>query len=130
MLNVKSVLVVDADLSARNGLARLLRAAGYSVREIALAAEFQNALKSEVSGCIVLDVNIADLSSRELRAKPQTRDSYPPIIAIATDDDLASKRMAAQMNAVGFFRKPVDGVALLDAVDWALRANTTGANHK
>jgi FixJ family two-component response regulator len=25
------------------------------------------------------------------------------------------------MKAVGFFRKPVDGTALLDAIDWALR---------
>jgi len=26
------------------------------------------------------------------------------------------------MKAAGFFRKPVDGTALLDAIDWALRS--------
>jgi FixJ family two-component response regulator len=27
------------------------------------------------------------------------------------------------MNAAAFFRKPVDGSALLDAIDWAVRWN-------
>jgi FixJ family two-component response regulator len=33
--------------------------------------------------------------------------------------------MAQELNAVGFFRKPVDGTALLDAVNWALRSSST-----
>jgi FixJ family two-component response regulator len=33
------------------------------------------------------------------------------------------------MQAVGFFRKPVDGTALIDAVDWALRAKNNRGNN-
>jgi FixJ family two-component response regulator len=33
------------------------------------------------------------------------------------------------MGAVGFFRKPVDGAALLDAIAWALRSSAAGGNH-
>jgi FixJ family two-component response regulator len=130
MSNGTSVLVVDADLSARNGLARLLRAGGYVVCGVSSAEEFQDALDASPPGCVVLDVDMAGLSSRRLRAKPQTHDGYPLTIVIAADDDLESKHRAEQMNAIGFFRKPVDGVALLDAIDWALRSNTTGGNYK
>ena len=28
------------------------------------------------------------------------------------------------LRAAGFFRKPVDGAALLDAIDWAIREKT------
>jgi hypothetical protein len=26
------------------------------------------------------------------------------------------------MNAAGFFRKPIDGVALVDSIDWAIQS--------
>jgi FixJ family two-component response regulator len=32
------------------------------------------------------------------------------------------------MQAVGFFRKPVDGTALIDAIEWALRSKTSNGN--
>ena len=37
-----------------------------------------------------------------------------------------TRRKAEEMKAVGFFRKPVDGTALLDAIDWALRSSSIG----
>jgi hypothetical protein len=33
------------------------------------------------------------------------------------------------MKAVAFFRKPVDGTALLDAIAWALRSAGAGGNN-
>ena len=42
---------------------------------------------------------------------------------ISGDDDPAIRRAAQRMNAAAFFRKPVDGSALLDAIDWAVRWN-------
>ena len=36
-------------------------------------------------------------------------------------DDNESRKKALAVNAVGFFRKPVDGSALLDAIDWVLK---------
>ena len=32
------------------------------------------------------------------------------------------RQQAHEMNAVGFFRKPIDGCALIDAIDWAIQA--------
>ena len=44
------------------------------------------------------------------------------------DDDPETRRKTEEMNAAGFFRKPVDGTALLDAIDWALQSGSTVGN--
>jgi FixJ family two-component response regulator len=121
------VFVVDDDLSARNGFARLLRTAGYDVRTFASAREFLNAIGHEASGCLVLDARRPGLSSKELQAELQVRDVRLPIIVVTAGDDPETRRIAQKIKAVGFFRKPVDGMALLDAVEWAM-ANSAGGN--
>lgn len=127
MTNVTSVFIVDDDLSARKGLARLIRTASYDVRDFASADDFLDDLGSEVRGCVVLDARMPGLSGEGLQAELEARGAHLPIIVVTGDDDPETKRKAKKMNAVGFFRKPVDGPALLDAIDWALRASNKGA---
>ena len=116
------VFVVDDDLSARTGLVRLLRAAGYEVRSFASANEFLSALDPEPSGCLVLDARMPGLSGKELMAELKVRDVHLPVIMVTAEDDPVARKIAQVMKAAGFFRKPVDGTALLDAIDWALRS--------
>jgi hypothetical protein len=40
---------------------------------------------------------------------------------VTADDGLGSRQIAEELNAVAFFRKPIDGMALLDAIAWAMR---------
>jgi len=44
------------------------------------------------------------------------------IIIVRASDDQTTRRIAQGMKAVGFFSKPVDGTALLNAIEWALRS--------
>lgn len=125
----KYVFVVDDDLSARRGIARLLRAAGHNVREYASANEFLDIITTDDSGCLVLDARIPGISGDELKAELIRRGIDLSIIVVTGDDDPETKREADKMKAVGFFRKPVDGTALLDAVDWALRTSSKNSNH-
>lgn len=117
------VFVVDDDLSARRGLARLLRAAGFDTLDFASAAEFLDAFEPGTGGCLVLDARIPGLSGEELQSELEARGTHLPIIVITGDDDPETRRKAQSMHAAGFFRKPVDGKALLDAVAWAMRSN-------
>ena len=70
------------------------------------------------------------LSGKELQAELELRGAHLPIIVVTGNDDPETKREAEKIKAVGFFRKPIDGTALLDAIDWVLRSNRTGGNHK
>jgi len=122
------VFLVDDDQSARRGIARLLRAAGHDVRETASANELLDSLDPEMSGCLVLDARMPGLSGVELLAGLQAREITLPVIVISADDEPEIRREAYAMEAVGFFRKPVDGAALLDAIAWALRSTGPGGD--
>ncbi len=101
----------------------MLRTAGHDVHAFASANEFLDALEPDASGCVVLDARMPGLSSGELKAELEARGLHLPIIFVTADDDPATKRKAQELEAAGFFRKPVDGTALLDAINWALRSN-------
>ncbi len=123
------VFVVDDDPSARRGIARLLRAAGHNVRGYASANEFLDIITADDSGCLVLDARMPGMSGDELKAELIRRGIDLSIIVVTGDDDPETRRKADKMKAVGFFRKPVDGTALLDAVVWALRSGSTNNNN-
>ena len=123
MVEPRQVFVVDDDSSARNGLARLLRTAGHDVRAFASAEEFLDDFDPETFGCLVLDVRMPGMSGQELQAELVARGVRLPIIVVSGDDDPTTRRTAHRMNAAAFFRKPVDGSALLDAIEWAVRWN-------
>jgi len=129
MKNEHYVFIVDDDLSARRGIARLLRAAGHNVQEYASANEFLDIITTDDSGCLVLDARMPGMSGKELKVELDRRCIDLSIIVVTGDDDPEMKREADKMKAVGFFRKPVDGTALLDAVSWALRSGSTNSNH-
>ena len=129
MKNEHYVFIVDDDLSARRGIARLLRAAGHNVQEYVSANEFLDIITTDDSGCLVLDARMPGMSGDELNAELIRRGIDLSIIVVTGDDDPEMKREADKMKAVGFFRKPVDGTALLDAVEWALRSKLNNNNH-
>lgn len=124
----KCVFVVDDDPSARKGLTRLLRTSGYDVRDYASAEEFLDAIGPEDSGCVVLDARMQGLSFAELQEELSARGIHLPIIVITVDDDPKTRRKAQEINAAGFFRKPIDGPALCDAIDWVLGSHNKDHN--
>ena len=117
--------MVDDDASARKGLARLLRTAGYNVRDFASTEDFLEGLGSEVPGCLVLDARMPGITSEGILKELSARNIHLSIIVVTGDDDPKTRLKAQKMNAAGFFRKPVDGPALLDAINWALQTETS-----
>jgi FixJ family two-component response regulator len=63
------VFVVDDDLSVREGLERLLRAAGWRVETFASAQEFLDHRKENIPSCLVLDVRLPGLSGLDLQKR-------------------------------------------------------------
>jgi two-component system response regulator FixJ len=129
MVQGKRVFVIDDDSSARQGLTLLLRTAGYDVSAFASADEFVDTLGQETYGCLVLDARLPGMSCEEMLTKQKELRLDLPIIFVTADDDPETRRRAQKMNAVGFFRKPVDSTALLDAIEWATRSSESIDNH-
>ena len=127
MNNNNHVIVIDDDPSVRKGLVRLLSKAGYKVNQFTSLNDFMDTIKPGLSGCIVMDSGIPGLSEKDLQAEFKTHGILLPIIIISADDNSKIRQRAHKMNAAGFFRKPIDGVALIDAIDWAIQS---GKRHK
>ena len=128
MTKSTKVFVVDDDPSARRGLSRLLRAAGHDTLAFASASAFLEAFEAGSAGCIVLDARMPGMSGEELQAELEALGAHPPIIVVTGGDDPEAKQRALNMKAAGFFRKPVDGTALLDAIGWARGCDANDGN--
>lgn len=114
------VHVVDDDALARNGTARLLKAAGFDVRTYATALDFLGAIEADAAGCIILDVRLPDRSGLELQVALVDRAITLPIVFMTGHGQIPDTVRAIQRGAVDFLTKPVDGNALLAAVSRAL----------
>ena len=120
MTDQKCIFLVDDDSSARNGLARFLRKAGHDVRDFSSVHDFLDEFEPDMSGCLVLDAKMPGMAGDEVVAELNKRCLNIPIIVVTGDDDSGTREKAKVMKAAGFFRKPVDGPALLDAINWVL----------
>ncbi len=123
MVKETTVYVLDDDNSARKGLSRLLSVAGFNVLSYCNASSFLNELKPNASGSLVTDLRMPGFSLEELAKELKGHESNINVIVVSGDDDLESKKIANDIGAVGFFRKPVDGTALVDAINWSLKNN-------
>jgi len=103
------------------GFERLLRASGFDVYPFDSLHKFLDGLKPDISGCIVMEVNMPGVDGKVLLAELKDRNANLPIIVVTADDTSETRKKAQNMKAVGFFRKPVDGTALVDTIEWTLK---------
>lgn len=112
---------VDDDPAVRDSLSLLCETAGLKVECHASAESFLSAYRPELAGCLVLDVRMGRMSGPELHAELARRGSQLPIIYLTAHGDIPMTVRAMKAGAVDFLTKPVDGAALLDRVQKALR---------
>ena len=110
------VHLVDDDESLRNAVARLLRAAGYTVHASASAAEFLIAPKTLGPACAVLDVRMPGLNGLELQDVLGRMEEPLPVVFLTGHGDVPMSVRAMRAGAVDFLLKPVERDALLGAV--------------
>jgi FixJ family two-component response regulator len=114
------VHVVDDDASFRTAIGRLLRASGYEVALYDSAHLLLKKLPSMEPGCILLDVQMPDLSGPELQARLVELGNALPIVFLTGHGDIPMSVRAIKTGAEDFLSKPVPKKTLLEAVERAL----------
>jgi len=128
--NPRKVFVVDDDPGVRGALSRLFRAAGCNCETFASSREFLDRLPDAGPGCIVLDVQMPDMSGTELHDRMSAIGIDLPIIFLTGYGDVPTGVNAMKKGAVDFLTKPVDDELLLQTVGDALsRYETVHARH-
>ena len=113
------VYLIDDDESVRRSLQGLLRSTGLDVEAFASAEEFLESENLSQRACLVLDIQMPGLTGFDLQEKFASKDTRIPTIVVSALDDAETRERARKLGAAAFFRKPVDGQALIDAIHWA-----------
>ena len=113
------IYIVEEDASARRGLTHLLAAAGHEITAFSSFEEFFLIQAFDTNACLIMDASMSGLSGTDLQTVFIQKNLNLRVIFLSARDDKESREKALAVKAAGFFRKPVDGSALLDAIDWA-----------
>ena len=114
------VFVVDDDPLVRESLQDLLNSAGFTVRMFGSASEFIGSQRPDVPACLILDVELPDLSGLDLQAELVKSGTEIPIVFLTGRGDIPMSVRAMKAGAVEFLTKPFRKEPLCDAVREAL----------
>ncbi|SDR64285.1 Response regulator receiver domain-containing protein [Rhizobiales bacterium GAS113] len=116
----KIVAVVDDDRSMLKAIERLLGARGFRV-EVSLSAEaFLASGASEYADCLLLDIQLGQMSGLELRRQLAKCGCTIPVIFITAVDAESTRQEALKAGCAGFLRKPFPSHLLFAAIQKAL----------
>ena len=123
------VFVVDDDVSVRESLELLIKAAGWQPETFASAQAFLARPRPTVPCCLVLDVTLPGLSGLELQQRLVERTDMP-IIFITGHGDVPMSVQAMKAGAVEFLTKPFTNDVLLDAIGGAIKRSRTAVRQE
>ena len=112
------VLVVDDDPSVREALALLLSTFDLHAITFGSAAEYIAFQKPDVPACLILDLELPDMSGLDLQR--QSGEEQPPVIFITGRGDIPSSVRAMKQGAIDFLTKPFSEGDLMRAIHAAL----------
>ena len=115
-----SVYIVDDDLSVRRSFARVFRAAGLHAVAFESPEDFFQSDYDTKNSCLVVDATMPGISGIDMLARLSVECATIPAIIVTAIDDPETRKSAIDAGAIGYFRKPVDTEALLDAVRWTV----------
>jgi len=125
---VPTVFVVDDEASVRESLSMLIESAGWRAQTFHCAHAFLARPRTLAPSCLVLDVVLPDLNGCDLQGLLADR-SDMPVIFITGHGDVPTTVRAMKGGAMDFFIKPVDGHALLGAIQRAVDRSCAALGH-
>jgi FixJ family two-component response regulator len=117
----KTVAVVDDDPEMRAAMATLVSAFGYGVETFDSAETFLVCASTCKAICLLVDIQLGDVSGIELARQLASDGLKFPIIFMTGLDDAMIEGEAAAAGGIAFLRKPFPAKMLIDAVEMAAR---------
>lgn len=115
-----TIYVIDDDASVRRALGRVMTSSGLAWQAFGSVDEFLASATPTGPGCIVADMTMPGVGGIELKRMLDAAHSTLPVIFLTAQDTDEMRAASRDAGVAGFFRKPVDTQALLDAIQWAL----------
>lgn len=117
------VAVVDDEESVRSALVRLLRASDLDSEGFASGEEFLASFARHRPDCLVLDLQMAGLSGREVQKQLIGLQNPIPLIMITAHDEPTIREQCLADGAAAWLRKPLRGEVLIRSIEGALQGS-------
>ena len=111
-----TVAVVDDDAGMRKSLKTLLSAFGYATYTFDSAEAFLGTAAGNNADCLVLDVQLGDMSGIILARRLAETGVKFPIIFMTAVDDPETRSQVAQLGCITCLRKPFSADLLIEAI--------------
>jgi two-component system response regulator FixJ len=115
-----TVWIADPDREVRESLATLLRTTGVEVETFGTGEAVLRRLRDGRPECLVLDIELADMSGLEVLLRIRARHLDVPVIVLASYADVSLAVCALHLGAMDFLEKPIVGRVLLARVQEGL----------
>ncbi|QPK63620.1 response regulator [Methylomonas sp. LL1] len=121
-MNTEScVFIIDDDYAVRDSLGQVMDAAGIAYQTFESAEHFLRDYCPGKPGCVLLDLNMPNMSGEELQTELIRRQFRLPIIFLTAYGDMATKARVMKAGAVDFLIKPIPSNQLLERIQLALQ---------
>jgi len=125
-----TVFVVDDDEAVRNSLRRLIQSVGLAVEVFPSAQAFLERARTDVPGCLVLDVQLPGLSGLDLQTELAGTKMPLPIVFLTGHGDIPMSVKAMKAGAVEFLTKPFRPEDLVNAIRNALESDRSARQER
>lgn len=115
-----TVFIIDDDNSVLKSLSRLLRSEGIQSECFESARSYLERDSYDGVGCILLDINMPEVSGIELQSRLVEQGHDLPVVFLTGHGDVSNSVVAMKRGALDFLTKPVDETDLLRAIRQAL----------
>jgi FixJ family two-component response regulator len=113
------VAIIDDDPAMRQSLERMLSAFGYRTEIYGSAEEFVRAAITTEAACLVVDIQLGDISGVELGRHLSATGFEFPIIFMTGSVEEVHRRQAMDHGCVAYLQKPFPAKELVDAISKA-----------
>jgi FixJ family two-component response regulator len=114
--------IVDDDPSVRKALARLLRASALDADAYGSARAFLESLRTSAPDCLVLDLQMPEMSGLTLQRELVRTGIRLPVVIITGHDEPGMEARCRAAGTGAYLRKPLDGRTLLAAIENVINA--------
>jgi FixJ family two-component response regulator len=111
-----SIALIDDDALLRDALARLLEMTGMTVEQYDSGEEFLAAADGSKVDCVVIDVQLGDISGIEVAHHLRETQGHYPIVFITGSIDPVFEQQADEIDGAAFLRKPFLRDTLIEAI--------------
>jgi FixJ family two-component response regulator len=121
ILTQHCIAVIDDDESVAHATGGLIRSLGFAAGVYTSAEQFLLAGGQNVASCLLLDVNMPNMSGLQLQAHLASAGHRIPIIFFTAYSNERIRDKALRDGAVDFLQKPLSEETLLRGIHSALR---------